>query len=88
MTGNTVVTSGFLAGLRLSYTGVVAAEETSAGLRCFYLSLNYPNPFNPVTTIGYSLKSGSFVVLRVQDPLGRNLTTLVQETQHAGSYAV
>ena len=86
--GNTVVTSGFLAGLRSSYTGVLAVEETSGELSGFQLSQNYPNPFNPATTIGYTLKSASFVVLRVQDLLGRTVATLVQETQHAGTYSV
>ncbi len=47
---------------------------------------NYPNPFNPSTTIGYQLPSSSWVTLKVFDLLGREITTLVNEYQQAGTY--
>lgn len=47
---------------------------------------NYPNPFNPTTTISYSIPTASKVELTVYDLLGRNAATLVNEAQAAGSY--
>jgi hypothetical protein len=48
---------------------------------------NYPNPFNPTTTISYSIPAASKVELTVYDVLGRNAATLVNQMQSAGSYA-
>jgi hypothetical protein len=54
----------------------------------FALSQNWPNPFNPVTTIGYTVGSREFVTLRVYDLLGRETATLVNEVKPAGTYSV
>jgi glycosyl hydrolase family 39 (putative alpha-L-iduronidase)/type IX secretion system substrate protein len=49
---------------------------------------NYPNPFNPQTTIYYTLKNTGAVKLQVFDLLGREVATLVQRVQQAGNYQV
>lgn len=49
---------------------------------------NYPNPFNPVTTINYSIPVDEKVVLKVYDILGREVAELVNEVKHAGRYSV
>ncbi|MCX6164251.1 MAG: T9SS type A sorting domain-containing protein, partial [Ignavibacteriae bacterium] len=49
---------------------------------------NYPNPFNPTTTISYTLKETSSVKLTVYDRLGREVKVLVDENQNAGTHTV
>ena len=52
------------------------------------MSNNYPNPFNPSTTISYSVPEMEFVTLKVYDVLGNEITTLVNEENSAGNYEV
>ncbi len=54
----------------------------------FSLFQNYPNPFNPSTVIGYQLSAVSHVTLKIYDVLGREVKTLVNERQDAGSHSV
>jgi len=54
----------------------------------FTLDQNFPNPFNPSTSIKYQLPRRSGVVLKVYDVLGREVRTLVNEEKPAGSYTV
>jgi hypothetical protein len=54
----------------------------------FKLYANYPNPFNPTTTIAYDLPDAGNVRLIVYDVLGREVTRLVDNEQRAGRYKV
>ena len=54
----------------------------------FTLDNNYPNPFNPITTIIYQIPELSFVTIKVYDVLGNEITTLVNEEKPAGTYNV
>ncbi|MBL7958688.1 T9SS type A sorting domain-containing protein [bacterium] len=54
----------------------------------FELGNNYPNPFNPTTTIQYALPRSVRVSLKVYDILGREVADLVNENQPAGTYNV
>jgi hypothetical protein len=47
---------------------------------------NYPNPFNPTTTVRYQVSALSKVSLKVNDIIGREVVTLVDEIKGAGYY--
>ncbi len=63
---------------RLALEGVAAIPDRYA------LHPNYPNPFNPSTTIRYDLPEESHVSLTVYDLMGKQITSLVSESQAAG----
>lgn len=54
----------------------------------YELNDNYPNPFNPSTTISYELAAAGFTTLKIYDILGKEIATLVNEKQNAGTYMV
>ena len=49
---------------------------------------NYPNPFNPVTTITYQLPKDGYVTLKIFDILGNEVKTLVNDQKEVGKYTV
>ena len=68
---------------------VSSVSNASAGIpKSYGLNQNYPNPFNPSTVISYRIAKSGKVVLKIYDLLGREVTTLVDKNEAAGSYAV
>lgn len=62
--------------------------ENSEIVNDYQLYTNFPNPFNPSTSIYYAVPEESFVELKVFDALGVEVETLVSETKEAGYHNV
>jgi hypothetical protein len=54
----------------------------------FELKPNYPNPFNPTTTVEFTMPMSELVTLRVYDVKGREVETLVDQRLDRGIYSV
>ena len=74
----------------VSGSPIVGVTESEKGSRPASVTLheNYPNPFNPSTTIRFAIPEASHVTLRVFDGLGRMVSTLVDEMRAAGEHSV
>ncbi len=76
--------------LRFLYTnsgGQVGVKELNSTIPDNYtLFQNFPNPFNPITNIEFSLPQKSFVKLKVYNLLGKEMATLVNENLSAGKF--
>ena len=57
-------------------------------LQTFYLSQNFPNPFNPATIISWQVPVDGYTTLKVYDDLGKEVATLVNEEIPAGNHEV
>jgi hypothetical protein len=67
----------------------LALPELSENLPEFFkLFPNYPNPFNPTTTITWQLTTSAHVDLSIYNILGAKITTLISEYQSPGQYSV
>ena len=63
-------------------------QKNSVLPHSYALHQNFPNPFNPVTSLRYDLPEQSFVTLTIYDLIGREITQLVNTTQEAGFRSV
>ncbi|MGE5412507.1 MAG: T9SS type A sorting domain-containing protein [Clostridiales bacterium] len=72
----------------LNYVTEVASEEKNSPIINFQLMQNFPNPFNPTTTISYSIPEDANVRLKVYDILGKEVITLVNRNETAGIHKV
>ncbi|MBK7378335.1 MAG: T9SS type A sorting domain-containing protein [Ignavibacteriales bacterium] len=54
----------------------------------YFLSDNYPNPFNPNTSISYSIPENAFVTLKIYDVLGNEVEELINEQKEPGNYQI
>lgn len=78
--------------IEVNLTAIV--EPTSLGnqdnfsVSDYYLKQNYPNPFNPSTQIDFGLKESGFVLLKVYNILGNEVSTVVNDYRSAGNHTV
>jgi len=68
------------------YSNIVEAEILPPAK--FSLEQNFPNPFNPTTTIKWQTPKEAFQTLKVFDVLGNEVATLVNEVKPAGSHHI
>ena len=71
-----------------TFAPVSIDNENGTIPQSFHLDQNYPNPFNPITTLRYDLPENSLVSITIYDIMGREVRTLVNQTQDAGFKSV
>ena len=74
--------------LKTTNGGVTFVEEEKIFTtpKQYHLSNNFPNPFNPITKIRFTVPQTSNVVIKVFDILGNEIETLVSEEKQTGTY--
>ncbi len=77
---------------RVLTSGSFTAIDSEDGVlpEQFNLYSNYPNPFNPVTTIRFDVgqNSGNNTILQIYDITGQNVATLINGQLQTGTYEV
>jgi len=72
-----------------SYGSLNSVEETNIIYpKYFKLEQNFPNPFNPETTIKFEIIKRGWVNMKIFDILGREIKTLINEIKYPGNYTV
>ena len=66
----------------------ISNDEITQIPTTFVVHQNYPNPFNPVTTLRYDLPEQATVNITIYNMLGREVKTLINQTQGAGYMSV
>lgn len=72
----------------IPFAQLSASEEITSIPSEFQIHQNFPNPFNPNTTIFYDVNKESSVKISVFDLLGREIVTLVNQIEQAGSKSI
>ena len=65
-----------------------AVHETNAAPAQYGLEQNFPNPFNPSTEITYQLPAKGHVLLTVHNVLGKEIASVVNEFENAGTHTI
>ena len=81
---NRPINSGFFIGLDTPTT-VTQNDDNPTD---YFLSNNYPNPFNPSTKLQFGIPDRSHVQLTVYNTLGQKITTLVNQEIEVGSHEI
>jgi len=73
--------------IKLKYTGTTGVQDRDAGIPSkFALYANFPNPFNPTTSINYDLSARGKVELTIYNLVGEKVAELVKGEQGPGTY--
>ena len=70
--------------INVSFTGI---ESETISLETILLS-NYPNPFNPTTTISFSISNESKIAISIYNIKGQKVKTLMNESFEKGSHSI
>ncbi|MBD3288592.1 T9SS type A sorting domain-containing protein, partial [candidate division KSB1 bacterium] len=84
-TANTIMV---LSQFEINSTGINSASSDKNAPSKFELYPNYPNPFNPCTTISYQLPERNHVELMIYNIKGKTIRTLARNEQNAGFYTI
>ncbi len=84
--GPVYLAGAIIDGVQFGY--IVSVSEYPAVPDAFILHQNFPNPFNPSTTIQFSVPTRSRIKLAVYDMLGRQVRTLVDKIFEEGTHSV
>jgi hypothetical protein len=79
---------GFADSTEWNFTVVGIHDEDTGVPAGFALHQNFPNPFNPATSISYQVAASSIVTLKVYDMLGKEVALLAHGLRAPGSYTV
>jgi len=85
---NTVTRTFIKSGSTTIAAETSSAENSTALPETYSINGNYPNPFNPSTTIRYAVLEEGHVRLDIIDVLGHRVATLVDDTQSPGHHQV
>ncbi len=78
-----------IAAAKAEYDEITSIVETPGELpQQYVLEQNFPNPFNPATTINFGIPQSDHVTLTVYNIIGQKVATLVDEELSAGEYSV
>ena len=69
-------------------TSISEIEKKNDAPQQFELSQNFPNPFNPTTTINFSIEKPGDTSLRIFDVLGNEVDVLVNQFTETGYYSI
>jgi photosystem II stability/assembly factor-like uncharacterized protein len=87
LTGYAVGEEGVIVKYKYQYPDFVNKDESGL-VKDFILYQNFPNPFNPKTTISYNLSETGQVSLRIYNVLGTQVATLIEEYKSSGNHSV
>ncbi len=73
---------------KIERSNILSAEKLRKHPKEVELTGNYPNPFNPKTTIKYYLPLSSKVTINIYDMLGRQISKLLDQKQRRGYHSV
>jgi hypothetical protein len=73
-------------GFSISINFITDVGENPSNPTVYMLYDNYPNPFNPSTTLKYSLSETSFTSIKIYDGIGNEVAVIVNEMKTAGMH--
>ena len=66
----------------------LSADDDNQLIRSYSLDPAYPNPFNPTTTIEFSIPQTEFVTVKVYNIIGHEITTLINDELSTGNHSI